>query len=280
MEVLSNAIAQMGQRIEGMDIQNNTIPHNNRHEEGSTSRNHNPEGSSPNHNSGLERTQGGTIGGAQTRIYRVDFPQFNGEDPIGWIYKVEKIFKYQKTADEEKITLASFHLQDDALQWYQWFEKTQTNVSWEEFTHALCVRFGPSDYEDFDEALAKLCQTGTDEIRLEVKLFCPTTLVHATSLARLQEEKLQQTGEPPPKTGLIPLPQRRSSPDPTRDSQILPSATFKKLSWFEMQGRLDKGLCYNCDEKFGPRHRCKTTQQVFLLDTLDEAETYGGKTLS
>ena len=102
----------------------------------------------------------------------------------------------------------------------------------------MCVRFGPSDYEDFDEALAKLCQTGTvreyqaqferiapqvqewpekallgsyigglkDEIRSEVKLFRPTTLVHATSLAQLQEEKLQHTGEPPPKTGLIPLP--------------------------------------------------------------------------
>ena len=72
--------------------------------------------SSPNRNSGSEGTQGGTIGGVQTRISQVDFPQFNGEDLIGWIYKAEKIFEYQKTADEEKIALASFHLQDDALQ--------------------------------------------------------------------------------------------------------------------------------------------------------------------
>ena len=49
-----------------MDIQNNTTPHNNRHEEGSTSWNHNLEGSSPNRNSGSEGTQGGTIGGVQT----------------------------------------------------------------------------------------------------------------------------------------------------------------------------------------------------------------------
>ncbi len=34
-----------------------------------------------------------------------------------------------------------------------------------------------------------------------------------------------------------------------------------------MQARRDKGLCYNCDEKFAPRHRCKT-QQVFLLETI------------
>ena len=83
----------MGQRIEGMDIQNNT-PHNNGHEEGSTSRNHNPEGSSPNCNNGSEGTQEGTIRGVQTRISRVDFPQFNGEDPIEWIYKAEIFLKY------------------------------------------------------------------------------------------------------------------------------------------------------------------------------------------
>ena len=66
MEALFGAIAQMGRRIEGMDIQNNTTPHNSHREEGSTRRNHNPEGSSPNRNSGSEGTQGGTIGGVQT----------------------------------------------------------------------------------------------------------------------------------------------------------------------------------------------------------------------
>ena len=66
MEALFIAIAQMGRRIEGMDIQNYTTPHNSHREEGSTRRNHNPEGSSPNRNSGSEGTQGGTIGGVQT----------------------------------------------------------------------------------------------------------------------------------------------------------------------------------------------------------------------
>ena len=69
--------------------------------------------------------------------------------------------RYQHTAANERVVLASFHLQDDALQWNQWFEKARINITWEEFTQALCVRFGPTDYEDFDEALAKLQQTGT-----------------------------------------------------------------------------------------------------------------------
>ena len=38
-----------------------------------------------------------------------------------------------------------------------------------------------------------------------------------------------------------------------------------------MQAQRDKGLCYNCDEKFGSGHRCKT-QQVFILETVADAE--------
>ncbi|XP_077218748.1 uncharacterized protein LOC143852956 [Tasmannia lanceolata] len=37
----------------------------------------------------------------------------------------------------------------------------------------------------------------------------------------------------------------------------------------EMQLRRDKGLCYNCDEKFAPGHRCKS-RQLFLLDSEEE----------
>lgn len=101
-------------------------------------------------------SSGGPTGGIQTRFPHLDFPHFNREDPTGWIYKVEQFFHYQRTAREERVVLASFHLQDEALQWYQWYEKTQPNMQWEEFTQALCVHFGPSNYEDFDKALAKL----------------------------------------------------------------------------------------------------------------------------
>ena len=38
-----------------------------------------------------------------------------------------------------------------------------------------------------------------------------------------------------------------------------------------MQARREKGLCYNCDERFRPGHRCKK-QQIFVLETMDETE--------
>lgn len=39
----------------------------------------------------------------------------------------------------------------------------------------------------------------------------------------------------------------------------------KRLSWEEIQKRREKGLCFNCDEKFVPRHKCMVTQ-AFLLN--------------
>ena len=74
VEALTNAIAQMGRRIEGM---------NSHHEEGSASRNRGNGENSTSRNHGSEGTNEGTIEGIQTQFSRVDFPQFNGEDPMG-----------------------------------------------------------------------------------------------------------------------------------------------------------------------------------------------------
>jgi hypothetical protein len=190
--------------------------------------NENNDGRSVNRNHGgfngnnNEGNNGVNHDGIQPRFSWLDFPRFNGDDPMGGIYKADQFFRYQGTIAQEKVLLASFHLQDDALQWYKWYARSQPNVSWEEFIQALCVRFGPSDYEDFDEALSRLHQTNKvceyqgqferlavrvqdwpekalvgcyieglkEDIRAEVKLFRPTTLLHATGLARLQEDRL------------------------------------------------------------------------------------------
>lgn len=77
----------MGQIIEGMDSQRNSTAHNNHCEEGSASWNRDNGENSASHNHESEGTNGGTIGGIQTRFSRVDFPQFNGEDLTGWMYK-------------------------------------------------------------------------------------------------------------------------------------------------------------------------------------------------
>ncbi|KAL6311434.1 hypothetical protein AAG906_035879 [Vitis piasezkii] len=180
---------------------------------------------------------------------KLNFPRFNGEDPINWIYR-----------------LASFHLEGIALQWHRWLTKFRGPLSWNDFTKAILLRFGPIEYEDPSEALSRLKQTTTvaayqeafeglshqvdglpepfligcfivglhDDIRLDVKIKQPRTLASAIGVARLIEERN--------------LLQKKT----TTPSQ--------------------KGLCYYCDEKYFQGHRCELPQLFMITNTPPEEE--------
>jgi len=51
-------------------------------------------------------------------------------------------------------------------------------------------------------------------------------------------------------------------------------ATFRKLSDEEMQDNIKKGLCFRCDEQFGPNHVCINKQLHMLLITGEEILRY------
>ena len=67
--------------------------------------------------------------------------------------------------ENQKVSLASFHLKREANQWWQWlqraYEEEGRSVTWELFEEELCARFGPIKCEDFDEALSKVRQIGS-----------------------------------------------------------------------------------------------------------------------
>ena len=72
----------------------------------------------------------------------MDFPKFSCGEPTSWIYRENQFFQYQKTAEDQKVLLASFHLEGEAVQWLQWYEKTQKEFTWEMLQKAICVLFG------------------------------------------------------------------------------------------------------------------------------------------
>ncbi|MGD0460848.1 MAG: hypothetical protein ABSC21_24290, partial [Terriglobia bacterium] len=224
---------------------------------------------------------------------KLDFPRFNGTDPTGWIYRAEQYFSLHNTFDVQKVPLASFHLEQEALQWYRWYIKAHPEPNWTDFCQLILPRFGPSAFDDFTGALTKLHQTGTvreyqtefeklanhteglsdefyrscfisglkDEIRSEVKMFCPNTMMEVLGLAKLAEDKIaaQQRSKPT----FVPFRNMGSQRPPiTPAPQPTP---IKHLSEIEMQACREKGLCYNCDEKFTRGHRC-VQQKLYLLD--------------
>lgn len=93
---------------------------------------------------------------------KIDFPRFgDGDEPLGWIYKAEHYFDFFGVEDFKKVKMASFYLDGEPLQWFQWANCIRTYPRWEDFTQALCQEFGLSKFDDSAESLVKLRQTGS-----------------------------------------------------------------------------------------------------------------------
>ncbi|KAK0572834.1 hypothetical protein LWI29_037947 [Acer saccharum] len=240
-------------------------------------------------------------GGVQSRSVRLDFPTYDGEDdPLEWLFRVEQFFIYHNTSSAQRLLIVSFHLKGPALHWYKLLETDQAITSWEAFSRALTLRFDPTEYDDPAIALFKLRQQTTifayqkhfeilatkveglseklrtaqfisglkDELRYDVQLFKPASFSVAAGLAHLLEQRHQVCRKSRFETVKLGI--------PTPSFTTLP---IKRLSLAEMRERQEKGLCYNCDEKYSPSHKCKM-QKIFLLDaqsSLDMEEPISDK---
>lgn len=104
------------------------------------------------------------------------------------------------------------------------------------------------------------------------------SLLQAIELARLQEDKLldRRRGHRPPPPPPTPNPVSTLPPPPhpiplppkPPSSLRLPSPKLpvKCLSAEELALRRDQGLCYHCDDKWSPGHRCKSRLHLLLAD--------------
>ena len=91
-----------------------------------------------------------------SRTMKLEFPRFFGEDPASWVYKANQYFSYYNTPIGEKLMLASFHMEGEALIWFQEGEETGVSHDWDSLIQTLHVRFGTTAYDDPMETLTRL----------------------------------------------------------------------------------------------------------------------------
>jgi hypothetical protein len=101
--------------------------------------------------------------GFHTKSIRLEFPKFDGEDPLNWCYKAEQFFDHYATPKIQRLKISSFHMECTALIWFQELHKSNSFSTWEEFAKALQTRFGMGSYDDPMETLSKLKQGGSLE---------------------------------------------------------------------------------------------------------------------
>uniref|UniRef100_A0A2N9GY46 Ty3 transposon capsid-like protein domain-containing protein n=1 Tax=Fagus sylvatica TaxID=28930 RepID=A0A2N9GY46_FAGSY len=166
----------------------------------------------------LQRQQGRQA--REPRAMELEFPRFKGGDPTSWMFRAIQYFEYYQVHDASKVMHASYHLDDDALIWFQSCEHDLG--CWDNFARAIQLRFGPPSYDDPMELLIKLKHVNSieeykglfeslsnrirnlssmhklscfmsglkDEVRLAIKMQGPRTLGEAYALAKIQEQYL------------------------------------------------------------------------------------------
>ncbi|RZS16284.1 hypothetical protein BHM03_00048256 [Ensete ventricosum] len=75
---------------------------------------------------------------------KVNFPRWEEGNPIGWISRTERYFRFYRTANNTRVEIAAIHLEGDAIQWFNWFKHTHRGLSWQRFKEGLLNRFGPT----------------------------------------------------------------------------------------------------------------------------------------
>ena len=84
--------------------------------EGSSRHNHpnNRDGHSRNNREdNLDGLDGGRLV-FSSKMAKLEFPRYSGNDPIEWLNRVAQFFEYLGTTDAQKVPLASFHLEGEA----------------------------------------------------------------------------------------------------------------------------------------------------------------------
>uniref|UniRef100_A0A251UI76 Putative retrotransposon gag domain, Retroviral aspartyl protease n=1 Tax=Helianthus annuus TaxID=4232 RepID=A0A251UI76_HELAN len=257
---------------------------------------------------GFNRFDDEDSSGSNNRHFRphnkMDFPTFSDGDPRGWVLKAEKYFRYYNIPEDEKVDVATMHFEGDALDFYSWLSTDQAIEFWDELVHALHKNFGPAEFQNPDEHLCNVRQTGTvqeyrqefakrssrvsnwpehcllgvflnglkEELKADVRIHKPRTVYKAMSIALEFESKFSHTlsGKTIKSTGVATTDSRPAYSSNVNQVVPVQKPTENRLSDAEKQSRYLKGECFRCGDKYGPGHRCKTGTFKLLEITNEE----------
>lgn len=70
------------------------------------------------HDDGTNTEHLGVSGGIPFRSIKIEFPIFDEENPIGWLYKANHYFALHPMPDGQKILMSSFYMEGSTMVWF------------------------------------------------------------------------------------------------------------------------------------------------------------------
>ncbi|GKA80244.1 reverse transcriptase [Tanacetum coccineum] len=255
LERLSNAMDQMNQRIEGLLVfQQLSQP--------VIDRMNNGEGTS---NRGGQSAYG--------RLTKLQFPKFNGEDVQGWLYRVNMFFTMDRIQEDAQKLMFDPVNEDTMVELKNLKQVGSVQAYQDSFEVLLNKVDEPEAY-----VISLFIGGLKDEIGLAVRMFRPTKLIDVYSLAKMQEATLaipksryttllnankaantsfvSKSGGYAAKSNTLALPAPPQS--------MVPNRPRKQLTQQEMAEKRAKHLCFYCDQRYSPGHKC--SGQMYCLE--------------
>ncbi|GJZ47933.1 putative mitochondrial protein [Tanacetum coccineum] len=239
--------------------------------------------------------------GTDYRLRKLKMPLFNGDDVYDWVYQAERFFDIQGLfTSGEHLRAMMMCLEGPALSWSRWSTTKEPFRTWEEFKIRMLIRFQYSQAGSLHEQFFSISQNGTtqdyvmtfenmatqllglqEEVQegILIKVLKPDLWIavrtqkqvgvrQAMELALLIDEAGKGVAAKPPNKiegGVL-----RASTGTTGAGTG--KAPFKRMTKAEMADKIAKGLCYRCDRKFRPGHRCLEKSLQVLWVGEDEGE--------
>ncbi|KAG5586608.1 hypothetical protein H5410_047042 [Solanum commersonii] len=84
-------------------------------------------------------------------VMDVKLGQFRDENLDAWIVQAEHYFNFYKIEEDQKLNVASFYLDGEALEWCQWLFRNNQLIDWMHFTKKVRIQFKQRKYVSLQE---------------------------------------------------------------------------------------------------------------------------------
>jgi hypothetical protein len=206
---------------------------------------------------------------------------------------MEQFFDLHNVPHTQKVQIASLYLEPNQFVWYRWICSRKSLITWTIFTEEMIAHYEDTRSNTFFSQLINLKQKGSvtehienfqrlnikvtnipdehlidvfigtlkDNIQHEVRLWEPKSLENAFKVARNVESKNMAMAT------------RRTNPNIYRENNAPSSKTPQptRLTPQQLEERKEKGLCFNCDNKYSKGHKCGE-KKLFYIDCEEEEE--------
>ncbi|GKB12369.1 hypothetical protein Tco_0846292, partial [Tanacetum coccineum] len=101
----------------------------------------------------VTRLKGGEGSSRFSRMNKLEFPKFHGDDVQGWMFRAKQFFSIDNVQEDDKIKIVLIHMYDRTLGWnLQFMRNHGDNVTWAVYEKAILKRFWGLD----DDPMAEL----------------------------------------------------------------------------------------------------------------------------